>query len=214
MQCCRPRQSKPNIRRPTGWASIEAADGFLATWQNAIVRRASGEMANMARGRVYVGLALAVLLTGCSQPTATQPKITAKQEAAAALAREDYSTAEQRYRSLAEQGDASAQHNLGKMYLNGSGVPSDPVAAAKWLRLAADQGHSGAQFYLGNMYADGRGMPRDYVQAYMWFELSEQGSQEYMAARDRAALAEKMTGQQISEAKRLVRAWKASRNNQ
>jgi TPR repeat protein len=170
-----------------------------------------GEMANMASGRFYLGLALAALLTGCSQPTANQPKVTAKQEAAAALAREDSSTAEQLYRPLAERGDASAQHNLGKMYLNG--VPSDPVAAAKWLRLAADQGHSGAQFYLGNMYADGRGVPTDYVQAYMWLELSEQGSQEYYAARDRAVLAKKMTGKQIGEAQGLVRAWKASRSN-
>ena len=46
-------------------------------------------------------------------------------------------TAERLYRSLAEQGDASAQHFLGKMYESGEGIRQDPVEAAKWFRLRA-----------------------------------------------------------------------------
>ena len=95
-------------------------------------------------------LAAAALLSACAQSTApaVPAKVTSKQEAAAALQRQDYVTAERLYRSLAEQGDASAQHFLGKMYESGEGMRRDPVEAAKWFRLAADQGHTGAQFYL------------------------------------------------------------------
>jgi hypothetical protein len=37
------------------------------------------------------------------------------------------------YRKAAEQGDASAQYNLGFRYGNGEGVAKDNVEAAKWL---------------------------------------------------------------------------------
>jgi TPR repeat protein len=69
-------------------------------------------------------LAAAALLSACAQSTAsTAPeKVTSKQEAAAAMQRQDYVTAERLYRSFAEQGDASAQHFLGKMYESGEGV--------------------------------------------------------------------------------------------
>ena len=61
------------------------------------------------------------------------------------------------YRLSAEQGDASAQFNLGNMYANGEGVPQDDAEAVRWYRLAAEQGNAGAQLNLGNMYANGRG---------------------------------------------------------
>jgi TPR repeat protein len=48
-------------------------------------------------------------------------------------------------RARAEQGDASAQHNLGVMYDNGQGVPEDDAEAVRWYRLAADRGLAGAQ---------------------------------------------------------------------
>ena len=40
-------------------------------------------------------------------------------------------------RARAEQGDASAQFNLGNMHANGEGVPQDYVQAHKWFNLAA-----------------------------------------------------------------------------
>ena len=78
--------------------------------------------------KIMAWLATAALLGGCTQPTASvAPAVpaTAKEEAAAAWQRQDYVTAERLYRSLAEQGDASAQHFLGKMYENGEGVRRD-----------------------------------------------------------------------------------------
>ena len=43
------------------------------------------------------------------------------------------------YRKAAEQGNASAQHNLGVGYAQGLGVPQDNVEAHMWLNLAASR---------------------------------------------------------------------------
>jgi len=43
------------------------------------------------------------------------------------------------YRERAEKGNTEAQLNLGKMYLQGRGVPQSNSEALKWLRRAADQ---------------------------------------------------------------------------
>lgn len=65
-------------------------------------------------------------------------------DANAAFNRFDYRTAMDIYHSLAEQGDAAAQNNLGVMYEYGYGVLPDDSEAAKWYRKAADQGDSRA----------------------------------------------------------------------
>jgi len=88
----------------------------------------------------------------------------------------DYATALQEFRPLAEQGDASAQNNLGFMYYKGQGVPQDNTEAVKLYRLAAEQGYAKAQYNLGVMYAKGRGVPQDHEEALKWYRLSaEQG---------------------------------------
>ena len=43
----------------------------------------------------------------------------------AAYNRDDFATALREFRPLAEQGDADAQNNLGRMYRKGEGVPQD-----------------------------------------------------------------------------------------
>ena len=45
----------------------------------------------------------------------------------------------------AEQGNATAQYNLGVMYDNGQGVRQDDAQAVQWYRKAAEQGHAKAQ---------------------------------------------------------------------
>ena len=54
---------------------------------------------------------------------------------------EDDAEAVRWFRLAAEQGDAYAQYNLGRMYANGEGVPEDFVEAVAWYRKAAEQGH-------------------------------------------------------------------------
>ena len=79
-------------------------------------------------------------------------------------------------RRRAEQGDSSAQYNLGVIYLNGKGVPQDYSEAVSWFRKAAEQGVAGAQYNLGLMYANGHGVPQDYQEAVSWFrKAAEQG---------------------------------------
>lgn len=80
-------------------------------------------------------------------------------------------------RVRAEQGDAKAQYELGRMYYQGKGVPQDYVEALRWYRRAADQGNAKGQYAVGFMYERGKGVPQDYVQASAWFRKSaEQGS--------------------------------------
>ena len=68
-----------------------------------------------------------------------------------AYERQDYATALRLFQPLADQGDASAQFNVGSMYAYGEGVPQNFAEAGKWFRRAADQGHATAQFNLGAM---------------------------------------------------------------
>jgi len=84
----------------------------------------------------------------------------------------DFATALQEWTLLADQGDASAQTNLGNMYYKGRGVPQDDAEAVKWYRLAADQGDAGAQGVLATMYGKGQGVPQDYAEAVKWYRLA------------------------------------------
>lgn len=90
----------------------------------------------------------------------------------AAYQRGDYATALQIFRSLAAQGNASAQNGLGLMYDNGQGVTQDYAEALKWYRLAAEQGNASAQSNLGAMYYEGTGVKQDYAEAGKWYRLA------------------------------------------
>lgn len=88
----------------------------------------------------------------------------------------DYATALQEWKPLAEQGSASAQFNLARMYVRGQGVPQDYTEAIKWYRKAAEQGSASAQHNLGIMYSKGQGVPQDYSEAGKWWrKAAEQG---------------------------------------
>ena len=95
------------------------------------------------------------------------------EDAADAYEHGDYSTALTLWRPLADQGDAQAQYNLGRMYDYGWGVSPDLVQAAHWYRLSADQGNGGAQYSLAFRYFLGR----DYAEAAKWYRVvAEQGN--------------------------------------
>ena len=96
------------------------------------------------------------------------------EDADAAVKRRDYATALRLIRPLADQGDASAQYNLGVFYDNGLGVPQDKVSAYMWLNLAATQGKEGAATF-------------------------------------RDLIARRMTPAQITEAQKLSREWKPTK---
>ena len=93
-----------------------------------------------------------------NKPLAVTPAVSQFDQGMAAVSRGDYATAYRLWRPLADQGNASAQYNLGFMYDNGQGVPQDYAAAVGWYRKAADQGDASAQYNLGFMYGNGLGV--------------------------------------------------------
>jgi TPR repeat protein len=90
----------------------------------------------------------------------------------------DYTAALSWYRKAADQGDASAQNNLGSMYAAGRGVPQDHVQAFMWYTIAAAR-----------------------------FPADEAGNRA-KAVKGCDSEAAKMTHDEIAEAQRLAREWR------
>jgi len=125
----------------------------------------------------------------------------------AAHRRGDYAEAAALYRIAADQGVPKAQHNLGRLYYSGKGVPQDYAKAAAWVRKAAEQGDADSYTVIGSMYSTGRGVPKDFVEAYKWLSLAaDRGDQKALEFRNLAD--KRMTQDQITEAQRLARDWK------
>jgi len=98
------------------------------------------------------------------------------EDAVAAFKAGDYQKAFRLNESLAEQGDASAQFNLGWIYHKGLGVTEDDAKAVHWFLKAAEQGFYAAQYNLGRKYQNGEGVPKDDAQAFYWYsKAAEQG---------------------------------------
>ena len=117
-------------------------------------------------------------------------------------------------RSRAEQGDAVAQFDLGRLYDKGQGVTQDVQEAVKWYRLAAAQDYAKAQYNLGVMYIQGKGVPQDFVRAHMWLNiaaaaLSGEDGTEAMERQD--SVASQMTAAQIEKAQEMARRCKQSK---
>jgi TPR repeat protein len=94
-----------------------------------------------------------------------------------AYKRGDYAEAVRLWRKAAEQGDATAQFNLGNMYGDGRSVSQDYIQAHKWFNLAASR--------FSASEAEGRAR----------------------AVGNRVFVAAKMTAAQVAEAQRLAREW-------
>ena len=71
----------------------------------------------------------------------------------------NYKKAFEWHEKAAEQGYASAQHNMGVMYHNGHGVDVNYEKAIEWYEKAAEQGHG--QRNLGVLYELGMGVDQD-----------------------------------------------------
>ena len=128
----------------------------------------------------------------------------------AAYDAQDYPEAVRWYRQAAEQGDASAQTNLGFMYDRGLGVAQNYAEAVRWYRKAAEQGIAKAQSNLGFMYQQGRGVKRDYVQAHKWLNIASalgNKNTKKIAKPGRQLVEIGMTAQQIAEAQKEATKW-------
>lgn len=76
--------------------------------------------------------------------------------------------------TLAEWGDAKAQHNLGALFLEGLELKQDYAEALKWHTLAAEQGMPLAQHDLATLYLEGLGVEEDLEKAAYWLEKAAQ----------------------------------------
>jgi TPR repeat protein len=117
----------------------------------------------------------------------------------------DYATALREWTPLAKQGNADAQHNLGVMYMDGTGVLQDYKTAVKWYKLAAEQGNASAQSNLGYMYDEGKGVLQDYVRAHMWVNIASISGKSKNASKNRDNIAKRMNSNQIETAQKLAR---------
>ena len=68
-------------------------------------------------------------------------------------------------KNAAEQGDATAQLNLGVHYDLGKGVPQNDQQAVDWYKKAAEQGNADAQLNLGARYDKGKGVQQNTIDA-------------------------------------------------
>ena len=86
----------------------------------------------------------------------------------------NYAEASKIFNLLAAKGNASAQFNLGLMYYNRQGVPSDYKKAADLsslllVELIGIRSNAKAQYNLGYMYDNGVGVGQDYQEAAKWY---------------------------------------------
>ena len=86
-------------------------------------------------------------------------------------------------------GNADAQYNLARLYLNGVGAPRDPKYAARWLGLAAQKGQHQAQALLGQMLFNGDQLQRQAARGLMWLTLAKDS-----ASADEAWIADVYNG--------------------
>jgi TPR repeat protein len=114
----------------------------LPPWQRLFIPRRSS-----SRWPTLGALLLAALLMAVPGGAAIAEPF---EDAVAALERDNYSTALQLLRPLAESGDPRAQYYLGKMYRWGEdGVPQDEAAASKWFATALPGNEAEASPRLG-----------------------------------------------------------------
>jgi len=123
-------------------------------------------------------------------------------EATAAYEAGDYETAFRLMQPHAEQGEPSAQHNLGLMYYTGQGIAQDDAKAAYWYGRAAEQDYAIAQYNLGLLYAKGQGVPQDYAEAYRWLDRAAAnhppGDERDRAIKNRDLAASLLTPDQLA----------------
>jgi TPR repeat protein len=136
---------------------------------------------NRAFKVAFTAFMLAAGFAGSVAAGPFEAAVAAHEKGVAADEKGVYATALRLLRPLAEQGEASAQYNLGLMFDNGQGVQQNYATAVSWYRRAAEQGHADAQNNLGVMYAQGRGVPQDHATAASWYQKAAE--QDHATAR-------------------------------
>ena len=96
--------------------------------------------------------------------------------------KQDYAKALETYMTAAEQGDADAQAQIGRIYMDGLGVEQNAEKAMDWNMRAAEQGNAQGQEQIGKMYYLGIGMTKSTEEASRWFERARDAGSQWAAA--------------------------------
>ncbi|MBI3702150.1 MAG: sel1 repeat family protein [Afipia sp.] len=104
-------------------------------------------------------------------------------------------------------GNAEAQFNLARLYLDGVGMPRDPKHGVRWLALSAQKGQHEAQAMLGQMMFNGDRLQRQAARGLMWMALAQEGAtadeawikDNYQAALGKASLDDKAMAAEMLE---------------
>lgn len=72
------------------------------------------------------------------------------------------------YLKAADKGVTAAMHNLGLLYLAGSGVYKDERKALEYFKQAAEKGNFASMRKLAFAYLNGEGVVKDYAEAQKW----------------------------------------------
>ena len=89
-------------------------------------------------------------------------------------------------RQKADNGDTTAQFNLGIAYYTGEGINQDKKEAFKWFQKSAHQGHATAQANIGAMYLNGEGVEANQEKAIEALKkAAELGSKDAQTALDK-----------------------------
>lgn len=90
----------------------------------------------------------------------------------------------------ARQGNANAQHWLGRCYYYGEGPSTNRPESIRYFRYAAEQGIAEAQFYLGICYWEGEDIEENRDEAIRWLRrAAEQGQREAILFLERHGIA-------------------------
>jgi TPR repeat protein len=157
-------------------ADFEAAGRMntVAGWDAFLKAHPQGLYATLANeGRSAAAKQAVASLSPAQAPNAAGTAAPSRSPSNLSASQDDRAAAE-RYSRDADQGDASAQANLGYFYENGrGGLVRDDNEALRLYKLAADQGNARGQADLGRLYAYGRGgLARDDNEAARLFKLS------------------------------------------
>ncbi len=108
----------------------------------------------------------------------------------------------------AEEGDATAQYNLGYSHYIGLNREKNHRQAAIWFMKGASQGDADSQYMLGQLYRNGEGLEQDFEQCFIWSEVAKQNghqdAQENLLACQ-SELSEQTLEQVLVEAESLAR---------
>jgi len=119
-------------------------------------------------------------------------------EGIAAVTVGDYAKAMSEFEPLAANGDAAAQYQLAKIYLEGHGPIDGVPRGIELMTSAANGSYPEAQAQLGLMYAMGLGVPVDNAKAYDWLNKAvtalPDGTRRTVAEANRDAVLKRMNG--------------------